>query len=227
MDMAFGLKDNNKKMTSAMNVEDLQFIILPLEKALIHYAYMLMDLVSSTYHDAVTCVIWDKKTYKDNLNHLSSYNKIVAIGAIKDAPFVPIGNVVKDKKDGTIIQLSGNHAWISEDYDCSESELWLIDAKWVYRNDPKKINERIRLIESSFKANNLNKRCTNMFKFIIDNFKIEHKELKIRGYSLWDFIKRNDDPNMLREFGWWALGINRFFTTYLNLFLDIDEEPSI
>ena len=225
--MIFGNKESNKEMASAMNIEDLQFIILPLEKTLVHYAYMLMDLVSSTYHDTITCVIWDKKTYKDNLNHLSSYNKILAIGAMKDAPFMPNGNSFKDKCDGTIIQLSGNHAWISLDYSCSDRELWEIDAKWVCRNNPNEYNERIRLIEDSYNAENIKKRYTNKFRLLIDDLKLETRELKSRGYNILDFIKRYDDPNMVRELGWWVFGIKRFFNNYLKTFLDINEESNI
>lgn len=225
--MIFGNKDSNKEMASAMNVEDLQFIILPLESTLVHYAYMLMDMVSSTYHDTITCVIWDKKTYNDNLNHLSSFNKILAIGAMKDAPFMPTGNVYKDNRDGTVIQLSGNHAWISQDFDCSDNELLEIDAKWVYRNNPKEYNDRIRLIEDSYNTNNLKKRYTNKFKLLIDDIRIENKELKSRGYNLIDYFRRDNDPNMVRELGWWVFGIKRFFNDYLKKFLDINEESNI
>lgn len=225
--MSFGEKEINKEMSSAMNVEDLQFIILPLEKTLVHYAYMLMDLVSSTYHDNITCVIWDKKTYKDNLNHLSSYNKILAIGAMKDAPFMPVGNSSKDKCDGTIIQLSGNHAWISQDLSCSDRELWEIDAKWVFRDNPNEYNDRMRLIESSYDSNNLKKRYTNKFRLLIEDIKLENKELRSRGYNIIDYFKREDDPNMVRELGWWVFGIKRFFNDYLKKFLDINEESII
>lgn len=220
-------KESNKEMASAMNVEDLQFIILPLEKTLVHYAYMLMDLVSSTYHDNITCVIWDIKTYKDNLNHLSSYNKILAIGAMKDAPFMPAGNSSKDKCDGTIIQLSGNHAWISQDLNCSDRELWEIDAKWVFRNNPNEYNDRIRLIEKSYDSNNLKKRYTNKLRLLIEDIKLEKKELRSRGYNIIDLIKRDNDPNMVRELGWWVFGIKRFFNDYLKTFLDINEESNI
>lgn len=225
--MIFGNKENNKEMASAMKVEDLQFIILPLESTLVHYAYMLMDLVSSTYHDTITCVIWDKKTYKDNLNHLSSYNKILAIGAMKDAPFIPIGNSIKDKCDGTIIQLSGNHAWISQDISFSDRELWIIDAKWIYRNNPNEYNDRIRLINESYNAENIKKRYTNKFRLLIDDLKIENRELKSRGYDIVDYFKRDNDPNMVRELGWWVFGVKRFFNNYLKLFLDINEESNI
>lgn len=186
-----------------------------------------MDLVSSTYHDNITCVIWDIKTYNDNLNHLSSYNKILAIGAMKDAPFMPIGNPFRDKCDGTIIQLSGNHAWISQDISCPDRELWEIDAKWVFRNNPNEYNERIRLIEKSYDPNNFKKRYTNKLRLLIEDIKLENKELRSRGYSIIDYFKGDSDPNMVRELGWWIFGIKRFFNNHLIHFLDIDEESNI
>jgi len=210
-------------MDSSLGVEDLQFIILPLEDSMTHYAYMLMDKITSTYGDEITCVIWDIKTYKATLNKLSSYNKILCIGAMKYAPFMPTKEISKDICDGTIIQISGNHAWISPDTNITDYDFWRIYVKWAYKDNPEELKERLKLVDDAFKNGNIASRFVNNAKLAWKNINYEWKELKQRGYGIVDIFKSSDDPNMYVDDGRWAFGILRFFDNHLKTFLKINE----